>query len=237
MVFKLAIVMELRLIFLVLIIGIQSCNYEKTTSTKSNLSLQDTSYNIFNESLNTSNRPKMDDYYHYDSTEEIVAQAIQNISYGTVSMLELELEKVLYRDQVYRDSIHLFGEYERVEGLFWKKAREYDKANQRIVLTMFEQIGWPDTRKMSEKASMSIWMTIIHSKNTDFNKKILPYLEIAFRRDSIITAQVYATTIDRVCHALGKKTLYGTGIYFNEQDYSKSYIDTIRIRRSSIGLN
>lgn len=237
MLFKSTIVMVSRLIFFVLIIGIQNCDDKKPMGAKSDRILPDTSYNPFYELWNPSSLSERNDDDHCDSTEEIVTQAIQNISSGTVSMLELELEKLLYRDQVYRDSIHLFPEYERVGGQFWKKAREYDKANQRIVLAMFEKIGWPDTRKMSEAAAMSIWMTIIHSQNTDFNKNVLPYLELAFRRDTIITAQVYATTIDRIYDVLGKKTLYGTGIYFKEQDYSKSYIDTIRMRKSAIGLN
>ncbi len=237
MLFKSTIAMVSRLIFFILIIGIQNCDDKKPMRAKSDRILLDTSYNPFYELWNSSPLSERRDYYHCDSTEEIVRQAIQNISLGTVSMLELELEKMLYRDQVYRDSIHLFREYERVGGQFWKKAHKYDKANQRVVLAMFEKIGWPDTRKMSEEASMSIWMTIIHSQDTDFNKKILPYLELAFRRDSIITAQVYATTIDRVYDVLGKKTLYGTSIYFQEQDYSKSFIDTIRMRRSAIGLN
>ena len=232
--------LKLILTFLILIIYTSSC-INQTSSIESNpnnrINPVDTlarSSNLFFTEYDTH---KINED---DSLENIVTQTIRNISLNTShSILEKELEAIYFRDQVFRDSAQLHSKNADENREFRKKMKQSDKVNQKIIFSIFEKYGWVDTRKMSKAASKGIWITIIHcNRDKDFNIEALKYLNIAFKEDSIITNQIYATAADRIYSRLEGRSIYGTSAYFGiKKEYDRSTIDEFNKQRKLIGLS
>lgn len=175
-----------------------------------------------------------------DAYKDTVDAYVSRINYINEDSLELELAKLLLRDQQYRDSIHTVDKSNKT---FHKKMKQADFINKKILRHIFENIGWPDTRRMNEKANQATWLSIYHN-NTDieFQKFTLPHIKKAFK-DSIISPLYYAYLIDKIYVTIDRKQIYGT--YPNFGHYrsdgfpyriSKS-IDSINIERKAIGLD
>jgi len=174
-----------------------------------------------------------------DSVNEIASNTIQQIrENGYSSNIEKVLETIYRRDQIYRDSFHLYSNNADKRRELSNRFKQCDDVNQQIISWIFDNLGWVDTREMSQKASEAIWITIVHcNDNKDFSKKALKYLNIAFKEDSIISNRVYAITTDRILIQLEGKPKYGTLSYFGlEKEYDSATIAEFNIQRSEIGL-
>jgi len=147
------------------------------------------------------------------------------------------LQTIHYWDQIYRDSLNTENLDRKESDRYWEQISSLDKMNQRIVLFLLQNIGgWPDTRGMSEDASMAIWLVIHHNSDTkDFSKQILSYLNKAYFSDKLIDNKTYAGLFDEVNYTVNGYSKYGTFGY-NKEFYHDSVRTRINLERTAIGL-
>jgi hypothetical protein len=178
--------------------------------------------------------------FNYDSLITCLNQ--ENLS--SHSCLESLLKNVYLRDQKFRDSLQAnISKRDKNKIIFFrKKITLNDEINKEIVKYIIVNKGYPDTRKMDSKAHDAIWYTLYHSTDNEFLTKNLGYLKAALN-DSIISAQYYASLIDKIYVRCGKKQIYGTYPSFDQSgkkiirpELSQS-IDSINYQRELIGLD
>jgi hypothetical protein len=111
---------------------------------------------------------------------------ISSINYDDYKNIELVLQEIYLRDQLYRDSLHARENITEEKRLYYRKMFSlYDQINREIVKDIFKNAGWPDTRKMNEDAQNAIRYTIHHSRDNTFNETAKTYTEQAFKNSII----------------------------------------------------
>lgn len=114
-----------------------------------------------------------------------------------------------------------------------------DASNLRKIVAILDKYGWVGNSKIGEDAGTAIFLVIQHS-DLETQIKYLPMMREAVRKGEALANQL-ALLEDRTALRLGKKQIYGSQIYSEEN--GKNYLaplinpDSVDIRRKSVGLN
>lgn len=136
------------------------------------------------------------------------------------------LEKVLIEDQKYRGAI---------ENASLQK--DIDEHNLRIVTKIIDSLGWLGKDKIGEDANLALFATIQHS-NLKIMEKYLPVLKDAVNKGNA-TKKELAFLIDRVERLNGRKQIYGTQYFINDNGnvILRSVIDSVNINKRRKSMN
>ncbi len=114
---------------------------------------------------------------------------------------------------------------------------EYKKQNEKRLVELLDQYGWPTASEVTEFAAAGAALIINHS-NYELRSTYFPMLEDAFRKGEAQPLR-YAKMRDRLLVEEGKEQLYGTQIKMNNLERKPYPIqDPVHVdkRRAEIGL-
>lgn len=114
-----------------------------------------------------------------------------------------------------------------------------DDENTVQLNNIVEQIGWPTTSKVGEKASVAAWVLVQHSPSRKFQKQMLHHMQ---SEGDDTQKPLVAKLIDRIRIINGKPQLYGTS-FTSDNITGKLSVDPIEdienidARRKEMGLD
>ncbi len=140
------------------------------------------------------------------------------IDYSTI---KVTLDKVLYEDQTYRlqfDSIRkVYGSKSKEVDSIYNLMDKADSINQKIVINILDNYGWPDTSQIGVDGNLTIWAIIHHTPDLKIQKKYLPLLKKAVKNG--FEKKYLAFTVDRIALQTSKLQTYGTQLYRDSGKY------------------
>lgn len=115
-----------------------------------------------------------------------------------------------------------------------------DKKNTKRAKEIIEKYGWPGFNLVGKKAAHMFWLVVQHADlNPGFQKQSLKFLKQAIKNKQAFPSDGALLT-DRVLVREGKKQIYGTQFYRNEEmNLVPRPIEDIKNldkRRKSVGL-
>ena len=135
------------------------------------------------------------------------------ISFPAYSGINLDLQNELIvmeaEDQKVRAEVGRAG-WDKAPKALLEKLSEIDKRNISKLKKIVEKYSWPTKELVGIGGVAAAFIIIQHSSDIEFNKKMLPFLEEAYKNDDGITGQQLALFTDRLLTAQGKKQVYGT---------------------------
>lgn len=150
--------------------------------------------------------------------------------------LEKALEAIHYRDQIYRDSIHMTSNLEKSDrSRLSKKMTRFDQMNSELSIKILRKSNWPKTKHMSTKAQEALCLVAIHNNLAELNQLVSENIDRAYHLDSSFSNFMYAAVSDRLSLRAGGDYVYGT-LRFKKENFSDQEILQINKNRSKLGL-
>lgn len=154
--------------------------------------------------------------------------------------LRQELLTMENLDQTVRKKLIDNGElFDKKIGYHPEMKAVHEKNNHRIH-EIINQYGWPGFTLVGEDGSKAGWLIVQHAVlDPAFQERCLVLLEQAVD-DHEASPWMYALLLDRVLVQQGKKQIYGSQHYVDEQDklvpYPMDDPDNVDMRRQKVGL-
>ena len=173
----------------------------------------------------------------------IVNFAFVSSSYGTEDPeLKEQLLGMFYEDQKHRKNWREiqkeFGNDSSEMKQLARALQKVDAENIKKLEAILAQHGWPGRSMVGEKASKAAFLVLQHSE-LSYQKKYIEYVRAAVANGEFSGSSL-AMLEDRILMHEGKKQLYGTQIFSDEEGNLKVWpIDDPKLvdtRRASVGL-
>ena len=176
---------------LILILFISGCR-EQVDSKQSTLAQKKTNANNTLEWF-----PKL-------SEEQLLLLEVEKVE-GRINQLiesdslEKALEVIHYRDQIYRDSIHMTSNLEKSDrSRLSKKMNRFDQMNSELSIKILRKSNWPNTKHMSTEAQNALCLVTIHNNLAELNLLVSENINRAYHLDSSFSNFMYAAVSDRL---------------------------------------
>lgn len=177
--------------------------------------------------------PKLAEGHLLIEVEKIKDRLIQLIILDSV---ELALEKIYYRDQIYRDSIQTVPNLKKADiTRLYQKINHFDKMNSELAIKLLKKWKWPKTSHMSNEAQEALCLVTVHNNIKELNQLVSENFRRAYHIDSSFSPYMFAVISDRLSLRAGGQYIYGT-LTLKPENYSESEINQINTNRSKLGL-
>ncbi|HET9826101.1 MAG TPA: DUF6624 domain-containing protein, partial [Chitinophagaceae bacterium] len=152
-----------------------------------------------------------------------------------------QLATLWEKDQYYR--FRLARAYDNNDTIsaneIWRAMRKSDSANLLEFESVTDKIGWPTVSKVGQAGASTAFLIIDHSPR-EVMEQYFPLLEEAARKGEASLSS-YATMKDRILVNRGKKQIYGTQKYWDQQQGKFVYFPiedekSVNSKRKEVGL-
>jgi hypothetical protein len=157
--------------------------------------------------------------------------------------LKEELEAIYIKDQMLRQMLDCaeekFGKGSDEIKYFWGLINDQDQENEKRVLEIIDEHGWPGKSLVGGKANTTVWLVIQHAP-LEIQEKYLPLLEASVKEGESRGSNL-ALLQDRVLMRQDKKQIYGSQIR-TDQETGEMYVypiedpENVNKRRAEVGL-
>ena len=147
----------------------------------------------------------------------------------------LQMEKV---DQDARIKCTQAGSTENQTKCLAEISTTIDEPNSKRLEAIFDQIGFPDTKKVGKDGLQAYMILLQHDPTDDLRVKSLKPINAAFKNKEL-SPMDYANFVDRLRLHQKKKQLYGSGFEFKDGKMVLSPTEDMKNlekRRAKIGL-
>ena len=157
--------------------------------------------------------------------------------------LKTRLEKIQVKDQMlrqlYKDAEEKFGKDSEEMKYFWQLVSEQDSINEKEVIKIIDERGWPGKSLVGGKANMTVWLVIQHAP-IETQEKYLPLLQESVKKGES-QGNHLAMLEDRIQMRNGKPQVYGSQITTDPQTgqqvvYEIKDPEYVNQRRREVGL-
>ena len=121
---------------------------------------------------------------------------------------------------------------------FVEIAKTIDEPNTKRLTEIFDQIGFPNTAKVSKEGMRAFMLLLQHAPSDDLRVRSLEPITAAFKNKELPPMD-YANFVDRLRLHQGKKQLYGSGFDFKDGKLVMNPVEdpkNLEKRRTEIGL-
>lgn len=157
--------------------------------------------------------------------------------------LKEELEAIHVKDQTLRKLLkparETFGKDSKELAYFWELIESEDKKNEKRVLEIIDEYGWPGKSLVGGQANTTVWLVIQHAP-LETQEKYLPLLQESVKKGESRGSNL-ALLEDRILMRQGKKQVYGSQIRTNPET-GEQYVypiedpENVNKRRAEVGL-
>lgn len=161
----------------------------------------------------------------------------------TIAEIGEVLDSIHIEDQQYRQQIQLIvdehGRDSKEMRSHWKKIRQTDQSNLRVVEEILDKHGWLSSDQVGRRANSTLFLVIQHADQRT-QEKYLPLMREAVNQGNA-QGQSLALLEDRVALGKGELQIYGSQIG-TDQKTGNMYVlplvnpETVNERRAEVGL-
>ena len=179
----------------------------------------------------------------WKALNEALQAKIDKIEASYNKPLKEELESIYVKDQMLRQMLDCaeekFGRDSEEMKYYWGLISKEDEANEKRVLEIIDEYGWPGKSLVGGKANAAVWLVVQHAP-LETQVKYLPLLQESVKNGESRGSNL-ALLEDRILMRQGKKQIYGSQIR-TDPETGEAYVypiedpENVNKRRAEVGL-